>query len=103
MHSFCTISDGGTIAGESALMAFPAITVRQPHERSEGMDEGVIVVSRRDKQQIIDSIDVVVKQFETIGPTLIPKDSDVEQLSRKIAKIIFNPVDRVSPPVWSKG
>ncbi len=102
MHSFCTISDSGTITEESALMGFPAITVRQAHERPEGMDEGVIIMSGLDLQRILDSIEVVVKQIQMFGPAKIPQDYDVEQLSWKITKIIFSYVDFVNRKVWSK-
>lgn len=103
MHSFCTISDSGTITEESSIMGFPAITVRQAHERPEGMDEGVIIMSGLDLQRILDSIEVVVKQIVTIGPARIPHDYDVDQLSWKIAKIIFSYVDFVNRKVWHKG
>ena len=102
MHSFCTISDSGTITEESSIMGFPAITVRQAHERPEGMDEGVIIMSGLDLQRILDSIEVVVKQIATVGPARIPQDYDVEQLSWKIAKIIFSYVDFVNRKVWCK-
>jgi len=102
MHSFCTISDSGTITEESALMGFPAITVRQAHERPEGMDEGVIIMSGLDSQRILDSIGVCVKQIQVFGPARIPQDYDVEQLSWKIAKIIFSYVDFVNRKVWHK-
>jgi UDP-N-acetylglucosamine 2-epimerase (non-hydrolysing) len=103
MHSFCTISDSGTITEESSIMGFPAITVRQAHERPEGMDEGVIIMSGLDLQRILDSIEVVVKQIATVGPARIPQDYDVDQLSWKIAKIIFSYVDFVNRKVWHKG
>lgn len=103
MHSFCTISDSGTITEESAIFGMPAITVRQAHERPEGMDEGVIIMSGLDLQRIIDSIEVVVKQVAAIGPARIPPDYDVDQLSWKIAKIIFSYVDFVNRKVWHKG
>ena len=102
MHSFCTISDSGTITEESSILGMPAITVRQAHERPEGMDEGVIIMSGLDLQRILDSIEVVVKQIQTFGPAKIPQDYDVEQLSWKIAKIIFSYVDFVNRKVWSK-
>jgi len=102
MRSYCTISDSGTISEESAIMGFPAITVRQAHERPEGMDEGVIIMSGLDLTRIIDSIAVAVKQIQTVGPARIPQDYDVDQVSWKIAKIILSYVDFVNRKVWFK-
>jgi UDP-N-acetylglucosamine 2-epimerase len=102
MHSYCTISDSGTITEESSIMGFPAITVRQAHERPEGMDEGVIIMSGLDLQRILDSIDVVVKQIERFGVSETPADYDVEQVSWKIVKIILSYTDFVNRKVWNK-
>jgi UDP-N-acetylglucosamine 2-epimerase (non-hydrolysing) len=103
MHSYCTISDSGTITEESSIMGFPAITVRQAHERPEGMDEGVIIMTGFNPQHILNSIEVAVKQCQVFGPARIPQDYDVNQLSWKIVKIIFSYVDFVNRKVWRKS
>ena len=62
--SFCTISDSGTISEEASLLNFPAITIRETHERPEAMDEGTIIMSGLDKKNIVNSIKVVTSNFQ---------------------------------------
>ena len=62
--AYCVISDSGTITEESSILKFPAIMIRQAHERPEGMDEGTLIMSGIHKDRIIESIEVVVKQYK---------------------------------------
>ena len=102
MHSFCAISDSGGITEDSSILGFPAITVRQAHERPEGMDEGCLIMSGLDPQRILESIELAVLQFKEFGPSKLLDDYNVDQLSWKVAKIIFSYVDFVNRKVWSK-
>ena len=62
-NAFCVISDSGTITEESSILHFPAITIRQAHERPEGMDEGTLIMTGLNSNRILDSIDVVTSQY----------------------------------------
>ena len=61
-NAFCVISDSGTITEESSILHFPAITIRQAHERPEGMDEGTLIMTGLKCKRIIDSIGIVTSQ-----------------------------------------
>ena len=100
--SFCVISDSGTITEESSILKFPAIMIRQAHERPEGMDEGTVIMSGIDKDRIEESINVVTQQFKNgILPKIID-DYNVENVSQKVVKIILSYIDYVNRNVWKK-
>lgn len=98
-NAFCVISDSGTITEESSIMGFPAITVRQAHERPEGMDEGTLIMSGVDANDIIDSIKVVTSQ-ET-RPKIVG-DYDVDHVGTKVVKIIMSYTGYINRTVWRK-
>lgn len=102
MNSYCAISDSGGITEDSSILGFPAITVRQAHERPEGMDEGCLVMSGLDPKRILESIDLSVLQFKEFGPSKLIDDYNIDQVSWKIAKIIFSYTDFVNRKVWMK-
>jgi len=99
-NAFCVISDSGTITEESSILGFPAITVRQAHERPEGMDEGTLIMSGVDKKDILDSIKIVTSQ--DTKPSIV-KDYDVEHVGAKIVKIIMSYTGYINRTVWRKN
>ena len=102
--AFCVISDSGTITEESSILNVPAITIRQAHERPEGMDEGVLIMTGLDKKRVIQSIDVVVKQFnyESDRITKLVNDYDVDNFSIKVVRIVISYIDYINRTVWKK-
>lgn len=99
-HAFCTISDSGSITEESSLVGFPAITVREAHERPEGMDEGVLVMSGLDPTAVTEAVGLARTHFDAAGPPTIPPDYLVDDVSWKVAKIILSYTDYVNRLVW---
>ena len=63
LNAKCAISDSGTISEESAILNFPAITIRKSMERPEAMDAGTIILSGLDPNIIIDSIEIAINTF----------------------------------------
>jgi UDP-N-acetylglucosamine 2-epimerase (non-hydrolysing) len=103
MNSFCVISDSGTITEESSILNLPAITIRQAHERPEGMDEGTVIMSGLDSSRIIESIEVVTSQYSKDRSMKIVKDYDVDNVSKKVLRIILSYTNYINRTVWYKG
>ena len=101
MNAACVISDSGTITEESALLGFPAITVRQAHERPEGMDEGTLIMSGLAAEDVCSAIDCVTGQL-AVRPKLIRtvSDYDVDNVAEKVVRIIMSYTGYVNRTVW---
>ena len=96
-NAYCVISDSGTITEESSLLGFPAITVRQAHERPEGMDEGTLIMTGLKKTTILDAIKIVTSG--TMGKV---KDYDADKVAQKVVRIIMSYSDYINRMVWRK-
>lgn len=102
-NAFCAISDSGTITEESSILGFPAITIRQAHERPEGMDEGTLIMAGLESQDILDAIKIVTGQWQEKRDVVhLVKDYDVDNVSQKVVRIIVSYVDYVRRTVWKK-
>lgn len=102
-NAYCAISDSGTITEESSLLGFPAITIRQAHERPEGMDEGVLIMAGLKSEDIINAIDIVVGQHHDNNEVVhVVKDYDVDNVSSKVVRIIVSYIDYINRTVWKR-
>ena len=103
-NAFCVISDSGTITEESSILHFPAITIRQAHERPEGMDEGTLIMSGLDSVRILESVEVVTRQYaEGKGVIHSIPDYAADNVSKKVVRIILSYTDYVNRTVWHKS
>jgi len=102
MEAFCVISDSGTIAEESSILNIPAITIRQAHERPEGMDEGTLIMSGLNKDRIIESMKVVTSQSREKRDIKIVNDYNVDNVSKKVLRIIISYTDFINRTVWNR-
>ncbi len=103
MNAACVISDSGTITEESSILGFPAVTIRQAHERPEGMDEGTLIMCGLEAQTVLKSIEVVTSQFaEYSNRFRTVADYDVDNVSHKVLRIILSYIDYVNRTVWKK-
>ena len=101
-ESFCVLSDSGTITEESSLLGFPAINLREAHERPEGVDEGVLIMTGISQQRIIDAVDITRRQVNANLTPRTPTDYLVESTSWKVVKTILSYTDYVNRNVWHK-
>ena len=102
-NAFCVVSDSGTITEESSIMNFPAVTIRQAHERPEGMDEGTVIMCGLKSERVLQSIEVVTKQFDHNGRAFrLVSDYESENVSKKVVRIIISYTDYVNRTVWHK-
>ena len=103
INAFCVISDSGTIAEEGSILNLPAVTIRQAHERPEGMDETTVIMSGLNKFRVIDAVEVATahnsQDIRVIKPV---KDYEADNVSKKILRIILSYVDYVNRTVWHK-
>jgi len=103
MHAACVISDSGTITEESSILNFPAVTIRQAHERPEGMDEGTLIMCGLKEDRVLEAIDVVMKQHDVNKRTFqIVEDYCSENVSKKVLRIILSYTDYVNRTVWAR-
>ena len=103
MNAFCVISDSGTISEEASILNLPAVTIRQAHERPEGMDETVVIMSGLNKDRVIESVEVAIKHNQqSIRVIKSVEDYDVDNVSKKILRIILSYTDYVNRTVWYK-
>lgn len=104
MSSYCVLSDSGTITEEASLLNLPAITLRNAHERPEGMDEGVLIMSGLKRQPVLDAVKVVVSQHDRMR-RVIPVVSDYHAgpVSKQVVRIVLSYTDYINRTVWYKS
>jgi UDP-N-acetylglucosamine 2-epimerase (non-hydrolysing) len=101
--SFCTISDSGTITEEAAIVGFPAITARDTHERPEGMDTGVLVMTGIDTDSMIDGIMLARKHYDSQSSRKIPLSYQDLDVSWRVANLIQSYTGYVNRKTWHKN
>lgn len=104
MEALCILSDSGTITEEASLMNLPAITIRNAHERPEGMDVGTLIMSGLKKERVLEAVEVVIEQHDRTRRVLNPVlDYDAGPVSKQVLRVVLSYVDYVNRTVWSKA
>lgn len=103
MSAFCVLSDSGTITEEASLLNLPAVTLRNAHERPEGMDQGTLIMSGLKKDSVLAAVKVITSQHRC-GERLIPMVPDYEggPVSLQVVRVVLSYTDYVNRTVWRK-
>ncbi|WP_223543549.1 non-hydrolyzing UDP-N-acetylglucosamine 2-epimerase [Pseudomonas sp. GL-B-12] len=103
MSAFCVLSDSGTITEEASLLNLPAITIRNAHERPEGMDEGTLIMSGLKVDGVLNAVRVVTSQHNR-DQRVIPvvRDYQAGPVSKQVVRVVLSYTDYINRTVWSK-
>jgi UDP-N-acetylglucosamine 2-epimerase (non-hydrolysing) len=103
MNAFCVVSDSGTITEESSILSFPAVTIRESHERPEGMDEGTLIMCGLNAERVLQAIDIVTSHHSRNQRSFkLVHDYDTESVSKKVLRIVTSYLDYINRTVWFK-
>tara|TARA_B110000438_G_C15811202_1_gene649741 strand:- start:279 stop:1409 length:1131 start_codon:yes stop_codon:yes gene_type:complete len=103
INAKCVLSDSGTISEESSIVNFPAINIRDAHERPEAMEEGAVIMTGLNLDRVLQALSVIDGQnIEENKKVNIVKDYDVNNVSDKVIRVITSYIDYVNHTTYSR-
>jgi len=103
ISSFCVLSDSGGLTEEASILKFPAIMIRFTHERPEGMDSGIAIMTGFNKELIIESVKMTTsRKNKAYIESLTVPDYHNQFVSKQIIKIIMSYIPYVNKYIWHR-
>ncbi|TVO54381.1 non-hydrolyzing UDP-N-acetylglucosamine 2-epimerase [Denitromonas halophila] len=103
MSAFCVLSDSGTITEEASLLNLPAVTLRNAHERPEGMDEGTLIMSGLKRAAVLEAVKVITSQHDRARRVIpVVPDYQAGPVSKQVVRVVLSYTDYVNRTVWRK-
>ena len=103
LNAKAVLSDSGTINEESSILGFPALNLREAHERPEGMEEAAVMMTGLSVKRIYQCLSILMKESSVIkGNMRLVADYDVDNVSKKVVRIIHSYTDYINRVTWKK-
>jgi UDP-N-acetylglucosamine 2-epimerase len=100
MSAKATLSDSGTISEEASILSFPALNLREAHERPEAMEEAVVMMTGFDQRRVREGLRILAGPPRA-APRMV-EDYQVPNVAEKILRILHSYVNYVNRTVWRK-